>query len=164
VNSTLTLTVAPGVEARLAPAANVANTAGMARPVASPIMPTRPVRPGWPSFMTITAEAPAAWALRTLTLNPHVPRWTRATDPASMPVKSAASQPLLDVFAGRLGASRRRSARKSDPVASPSGVPESNWLRMKSVPLMYVVGFGEMRSSSEFSSVYTKSNSCTTGV
>jgi hypothetical protein len=114
--------------------------------------------------MTITAAAPAAWALRTLTLKPQVPRWTSATEPGDMPAKSEASQPLFDVLAGRVGASRRRSAGKSDPVASPSGVPLSNRLRRKSVPSMYVVGFGAMRSSSEFSSVYTKSNSCTTGV
>jgi hypothetical protein len=47
----------------------------MVNPVASPIMLIRAVsRPGWPSFMTMTADAPAAWAFSAFTANPHVPR------------------------------------------------------------------------------------------
>ena len=56
--STFTVTVAPGVAARFGPASNVVKTAGIVRPVASPIMFTSPVRPGWPSFITMTALAP----------------------------------------------------------------------------------------------------------
>ena len=74
--------------------------------------------------MTITAAAPAACAVSTLTLKPHVPRWTSATRPPGMPAKSAASQPLVLVLAGSLG-SRFRSTATSGPVAVPSGVPLS---------------------------------------
>jgi hypothetical protein len=151
VNSTVTVTVAPGVEARFWPASNVVNTAGIVRPVASPIMFSRPVRPGWPSFITITALAPAACALSTLTLKPHVPRWTSAIPPAGKPAKSAASQPLVEEFAGPDGLITR-STGTSTPVAVPSGVPESNVLRRKSVSLMNVLSCGLTRISSEFSS------------
>ncbi len=125
----------------------------MVSPVASPIMFSSPVRPGWPSFMTTTAAAPAACALSTLTLKPHVPRWTSATDPAGMPAKSAASQPLVLLFGGAARDSSTRSDRDTaDPVAVPSGDPESNVFRRKSVPLTKSRGFGLTRMSSEFSS------------
>ena len=83
MNSTFTRTCAPGVDARSDPAAKVVNTAGMVRPVASPIMLTSPVRPGWPSFMITTPAAPAAWALSALTANPQVPRCIKAMLPAA---------------------------------------------------------------------------------
>jgi hypothetical protein len=165
VKSTSTRTVAPGVFARFTPTENCEKTAGMVRPVASPIMPTRPVsRPGWPSFMTTTPAAPAAWAFSTLTLKPQVPRWTSAMLPAAMPVKSAGSQPLVDVFAGRPGVSSRTSAGNSGPVASPIGEPVSNWLRMNWLPSSNVIGSGERRSSSDRSSKYSNSNAWTSGV
>jgi hypothetical protein len=45
-----------------------------------------------------------------------------------------------------------RSTGTSGPVAVPSGVPVSNVLRRKSVPLTNVRGLGLTRISSEFSS------------
>ena len=110
-----------------------------------------PVRPGWPSFMTMTALAPAACALRTLTLKPHVPRCTSATPPAGNPAKSDASQPLVLFGVGNDGFSTRPIGT-SWPVAVPCGLPVSNVLRRKSVSLTNVRGFGDLRISSEFSS------------
>src|SRR6185503_19231340 len=88
-----------GTASRSAPALDVANTAGIVSPVASPIMLISAVRPGWPSFMITTADAPAACALRALTAKPQVPRCMSAMAPAGKPAKSAASQPLVFEFA-----------------------------------------------------------------
>ena len=48
-------------------------------------------------------------------------------------------------------------------MAVPSGVPVSKALRRNSLPSTKVRGFGEMRRSTELSSVYWNSNSWTVG-
>ena len=83
-------------------------------------------------------------------MKPQVPRWTSATPPAGNPAQSAASHPLLLVFGGPEGLSTR-STFTSGPVAVPSGTPESNRLRRKSVPLVNTWAFGETRTISELS-------------
>jgi hypothetical protein len=49
-----------------------------------------------PWLNTITALAPAAAALSTLSRKKQVPRWRRAMLPGVNPAKSVASQPLVD--------------------------------------------------------------------
>ncbi len=148
----MTVTVAPGVAARFSPVCDVANTAGIVRPVASPIIPTSPVRPGCPSFMTTTAAAPAFCALRTLTANPHVPRCTSAIPPCGKPAKSSTSQPLVLLLSGSPAAGTTTPTGVSGPVAVPSGDPVSKLFRVKSASSAKVTGSGLTRMSSLFSS------------
>jgi hypothetical protein len=65
-----------------------------------------PRRPGLPSFITMTAPAPAAAALSTFSRKKHPPRWRSATAPRGNDAKSAASQPLVEALAEGLGRSR----------------------------------------------------------
>ena len=51
-----------------------------------------------PWLKNTTPTAPAAAAFSALISKVHVPRWMRAMFPAGKPVKSAASQPLVDVL------------------------------------------------------------------
>ena len=74
-----------------------------------------------------------------------------AMPPAGKLAKSAASQPLVFEFAVGPGG-MTRSTGTSGPVAVPSGVPESNRLRRKSVSLTNVRGSEKPGSAPEFSS------------
>jgi hypothetical protein len=73
---------------------------------------------GWPSLKITAALAPAAWALAALIANEHVPRCISATLPAVNPVKSAASQPLDEVFGGLLPIGTTTSTACSGPLTS----------------------------------------------
>ena len=53
-----------------------------------------------PGLKMITADAPAACALRAFWAKEQVPRWTRAMLPGRKPAKSAASQPLVEARGG----------------------------------------------------------------
>ena len=80
------------------------------------------VRPGWPSLKMMTAIAPAAVALATLSANRQVPRWMSAMLPAVKPPKSAASQPLVEDGSGVAG--MVRSTGCTTLVTSPAA---ENW-------------------------------------
>ena len=100
VASTATRIRSPAVLARASPRANVVLTAGMAATGGSSVPKNRPNRSSFgstlPWLKTITALAPAAAALSTLTRKKHVPRWMSAMLPGVKPAKSAASQPLVE--------------------------------------------------------------------
>jgi hypothetical protein len=73
----------------------------------------------WPSLKMTAAEAPAACALSAFCRKGHVPRCMSAMLPAVKPAKSAASQPLVDVFAGLVPIGTTTSTGWSAAVASP---------------------------------------------
>ena len=100
VASTATRITSPAVFARASPMANVVPTAGMAATGGSSVPKTTPKRSSLGSSLpwlnTITADAPAAAALSTLSRKKHVPRWISAMFPGVKPAKSLASQPLVE--------------------------------------------------------------------
>ena len=66
----------------------------------------------------MTPAAPAASAFATLSAKKQVPRWMSAMFPATKPAKSAASQPLVEVFSTGAGG-RIRSTPWTAAVTSP---------------------------------------------
>src|SRR5262245_30191404 len=87
---------------RLWPASNEVNATGIDGTnrllSASNRFPLKlPVRPGLPSLKMTTPDAPAAWALSTLTPKLQPPRWISATRPDVKPLKSAEVQPLVEL-------------------------------------------------------------------
>src|SRR5216110_372220 len=81
---------------RSLPTANDVNATGIVgTPVRLPEKTTE--RPAvLPSLKMITPDAPAFWAFATFWLNVQVPRWMSAMRPATKPVKSEGSQPLVE--------------------------------------------------------------------
>ncbi len=83
---------------RASPIAVVVPMTGMVTSGAPRVPATTPVRSGeLPWLKTMTAEAPASWALSAFSPKVQVPRRIRAMLPVVNPTKSASSQPLVVV-------------------------------------------------------------------
>ena len=87
-----------------------------------------PVRSGVLPWLKITIPtAPAAAAFSAFSSKVQTPRWSNAMFPAGKPAKSAASQPLVEVFPS--------PNWRSTPVTGAVTSPGSDWsITPKSVP------------------------------